>query len=75
RYSDGVWVIALLCLGWGERAADPVRSLVVVAPFVALLAAGCWDHQRSTLARRLATLALVTLGLAALLALPGGGWR
>lgn len=73
RYSDGVWVIALLCLGWGERAADPARGFVVVAPFVALLAAGCWDHQRSILARRLATGVLIGLALMALLALPAAG--
>lgn len=73
RYSDGVWVIALLCLGWGERAADPARGLVVVAPFVALLAAGCWDHHRSVMARRVATAALGVLALLALLALPAGG--
>jgi hypothetical protein len=56
RYSDGAWVLALLCLGlplwveWGEPGG------VFMTPVVALLAGACWDPSRPRWARRAATL-------------------
>ena len=62
RYSDASWLVALLCLLvptlWSATEGQRTAAAVAV-PFLALLAAACWDVSRPVWLRRMASLLLV----------------
>jgi len=70
RFTDAIWLAALICLGgalwleWGEPGS------VFMAPFSALLAGAAWDTTRPPWARRAATVVAALQIVAALLLWP-----
>jgi hypothetical protein len=70
RFTDAIWLAALICLGgalwveWGAPAG------VFMAPFAALLAGAAWDTTRPPWARRAATVVAVLQIVTAVLLWP-----
>lgn len=73
RYSDGAWVLALLCLGGSLWLVWGAPGGVFMAPHAALLGAAVWDGTRPAWLRRIAAAVVVAQIGIALIAWPH--WR